>query len=247
MRRPSDHQRFLQLREQDHAAHGRPGGGREQPVIAARVHSRDGGRGEAPDPVGLEPFAAPGQFQVAADGLIEYAHAGPPLPFEHGPRVGYNESHWRRYERWTSHYAARRTGTGGRAIRHFSGSIRGRSWSFARCRRGGHRPSGRRRSGGAAAVPGRLERRHGSLVQRREAGHGQGQRRRRDSAHSSKRPGLPCAVAPAEAGGGRRPDGHHPAAADRQNAHRRKLHSGSTCSSSSTTPMSPAGCKWCPS
>ena len=69
-----DHQRLLQLGEQKHAPHRRFGRSDQEAVVTARVESRDGGRREAPDPIGLEPLAAAGDVQIAADRLVKSAH-----------------------------------------------------------------------------------------------------------------------------------------------------------------------------
>ena len=70
----TQNQGFFETREHDHTAHGRPGSRDEQAVIAAGIHADDGGGCETAEAVGLQPFAAAGEVQVAADGFVELNH-----------------------------------------------------------------------------------------------------------------------------------------------------------------------------
>ena len=64
----------LVVPEQDHAARGRLGCSHQEAMVAACVETCDGGRREAADAIGLEPFTLAGKIEVLADGLVKFAH-----------------------------------------------------------------------------------------------------------------------------------------------------------------------------
>jgi hypothetical protein len=53
----ADDQGFFYFREQHEAADRRTGSGNQKPMVAARIESQHGGRGEASNSVGFEPLA----------------------------------------------------------------------------------------------------------------------------------------------------------------------------------------------
>ena len=75
VKRPAiDEDSFFQLGKKHQASNRRLRGGDEKTVIAAGIDSGQGGRSEAPESVGLKPFAAASRLQIAAQVLSETDH-----------------------------------------------------------------------------------------------------------------------------------------------------------------------------
>src|SRR5262249_49372244 len=70
----TEHQRLFQLGKKKHAPARRVQRSGQQTVITPCVCAGDGATGKAAQTVGLQPLAAEGRFQTAADCLIEADH-----------------------------------------------------------------------------------------------------------------------------------------------------------------------------
>ena len=75
VKRPAiDEDSFFQLGKKHQASNRRLRGSDEKTVIAAGIDSGQGGRSEAPESVGLKPFAAASRLEVAAQILSKTNH-----------------------------------------------------------------------------------------------------------------------------------------------------------------------------
>jgi hypothetical protein len=75
VKRPAiDEDSFFQLGKKHQASNRRLRGSNEKTVIAAGIDSGQGGRCEAPESVGLKPFAAASRLEVAAQVLSKTNH-----------------------------------------------------------------------------------------------------------------------------------------------------------------------------
>src|SRR5581483_5838728 len=70
----ADEECLLDFGQQNHAPDRRPGSRYEQAVVAPGVKADDGGGRKSSQPVGFEPFAPEGDFQISANSLVESDH-----------------------------------------------------------------------------------------------------------------------------------------------------------------------------